>query len=182
MLRHACGLKPANDGVDTRSLRPTWGIAICRTPLVIRRWRRIGSKGFGAIRGESPDRQFASPSALLIVRFLKGSPSSIGLGFSAGSGASVHAPTKPPLYPGRRTAANLMTKDGARRVAANVVKLPELIDQLAAVVSRRCPRTEGTPVRAASASHGKACPVPYTSGTSDRVPSYPWSENMPRKS
>jgi hypothetical protein len=29
--------------------------------------------------------------------------------------------------PGRRTAANLMTKDGARRIAVNIVKLPELL-------------------------------------------------------
>jgi hypothetical protein len=33
--------------------------------------------------------------------------------------------------PNRRAAANLMTKDEARRIAANIVKLPETIEKAA---------------------------------------------------
>ena len=35
--------------------------------------------------------------------------------------------TAPPIPPSRTLAAKLMTKDGARRIAANIAKLPELL-------------------------------------------------------
>jgi integrase len=50
MLRHACGFKLANDGVDTRSLQAYWRIAISRIRPGTRRWRRIASRGSGWIR------------------------------------------------------------------------------------------------------------------------------------
>ena len=51
MLRHACGYKLANDGIDTRRCKPTWGIAIFRTRRGTPNWRRIGSRASGGTDG-----------------------------------------------------------------------------------------------------------------------------------
>jgi integrase len=50
MLRHACGFKPANDGIDTDRCRPTSGTAISRIRPATRRWRRGGLRTFGGIK------------------------------------------------------------------------------------------------------------------------------------
>jgi hypothetical protein len=47
--------------------------------------------------------------------------------------------------PGRRAAANLMSKDEARKIAAGIAKLPELLarSELLGCHSNKKPRTEG---------------------------------------
>jgi site-specific recombinase XerD len=54
MLRHACGFKLANDGVDTRALQAYLGHkSIQHTVRYIRNSRRQGSRAFGATNGWS---------------------------------------------------------------------------------------------------------------------------------
>jgi integrase len=45
MLRHACGYKLANDGIDTRGCKLIWGTAISRIRHATPRSRQIGSRG-----------------------------------------------------------------------------------------------------------------------------------------
>jgi site-specific recombinase XerD len=55
MLRHACGFKLANDGVDTRSLQAYLGHRNIQNTTAKRRWRWIASKAFGAIEKSAFD-------------------------------------------------------------------------------------------------------------------------------
>ena len=46
MLRHACGFKLANDGVDTRTIQAYLGHKSIRIPCVTPSWHRLGSKAY----------------------------------------------------------------------------------------------------------------------------------------
>ena len=49
LLRHGCGFKLVNQGMDTLSLAAYLGPPTCRTPSGTRGWTRPGSTAFGAI-------------------------------------------------------------------------------------------------------------------------------------
>jgi integrase len=52
MLRHACGYKLANDGHDTRALQAYLGHRNIQNTTRTQRWRKIGSRASGEIRGD----------------------------------------------------------------------------------------------------------------------------------
>ena len=74
MLRHACGFKLANDGVDTRSLQSYLGHKNIQQPSAIRNYHQIGSRIFGRIKATMPTSFRKSPGAhpgLFFIRATK---------------------------------------------------------------------------------------------------------------
>jgi type 1 fimbriae regulatory protein FimB/type 1 fimbriae regulatory protein FimE len=82
MLRHACGYKPANQGVDTRSLSTTWATRTSSTRCAIPSCRRNGSATSGRIEAALDAR----------MRLLGTSPLGTSLSGRASEPAAACAP------------------------------------------------------------------------------------------
>jgi integrase len=65
MLRHACGYKLANEGVDTRTIQGYLGHKSIQHTCATLSWRRRGSRVFGAT--SHPKRRWQTPALLAIV-------------------------------------------------------------------------------------------------------------------